>query len=135
VILLYSGSPHGCLGFIQPRVLPPADTVRFQAGLATRSVIPDLVGDPSRPVRSEVPDEIHSASIDFERQNLQTSFQPMRSLLPRLNTKKILITLVRQGKNTPISRWGLEISRQLRSAKLFPQASFLRRQEPTCGSV
>ena len=63
------------------------------------------------------------------------SCQTLSSLLPRLNPKKILITLVRQGKNTPIPRWGLEISRQLRSAKLSPQASFLRRQEPTCGTV
>jgi len=36
-----------------------------EAGIASYSdVIPDLVGDPSRPVRSGVPAEIHSASID-----------------------------------------------------------------------
>ena len=36
-----------------------------EAGIASYSdVIPDLVGDLSRPVRSEVPDEIHSASMD-----------------------------------------------------------------------
>ena len=36
-----------------------------EAGIASYSdVIPDLVGDPPRPVRSGVPDEIHSASMD-----------------------------------------------------------------------
>jgi len=39
-------------------------------------VIPDLVGDPSKPVRGEVLDEIHSASIDLEGQNGQTSSNP-----------------------------------------------------------
>jgi len=67
-----------------------------EAGIASYSdVIPDLVGDLSRPVRSEVPDEIHSASLDLEGQNGQTLFQPKCPQLSRLNTKKILITLVR----------------------------------------
>jgi len=40
---------HGSPGFIQPRALHPADTVRFQAGLAPPAdVIPGLAGDPPK---------------------------------------------------------------------------------------